>query len=143
MTTVNPYLIFQGNCEKAFNFYKSVFQTEFRYIGRFSETPVQDRENFPSGMDNKIMHVSLPLSKETILMGCDNPDPNNKSTGGNNISLTLNTDSKQEADRLYNELSKGGQTRMPMQSTFWGAYFGMLTDMFGINWMISCDQPNA
>jgi PhnB protein len=143
MTTVNPYLLFQGNCEEAFQFYKSVFQSDFRYMGRFSETPPQDTGQFPPGMENKIMHVSLPISEETILMGCDNPDPNSKSGGANNISLTLNTDSKQEADRLHNGLSKGGQVRMPMQSTFWGAYFGMLTDKFGITWMISCDQPNA
>jgi PhnB protein len=141
MTTVNPYLIFQGNCEQAFQFYKSVFRSEFRYIGRFSETPAQDKSQFPPGMDDKIMHVSLPISNETILMGCDNPDPNVKAIGSN-ISLTLNTDSKPEADRLFNALSKSGQARMPMQSTFWGAYFGMLTDQFGINWMISCDQPN-
>jgi len=143
MTTVNPYLIFQGNCEQAFQFYKSVFQTDFRYIGRFSETPAQANMQFAPGTEDNIMHVSLPISNETILMGCDNPDPNRNATVGSNISLTLNTDSKKEADRLYNELAKGGQARMPMQSTFWGAYFGMLTDKFGINWMISCDQPNA
>ena len=143
MTTVNPYLIFQGNCEQAFQFYKSVFKTDFRYIGRFSETPAHANMQFAPGTEDNIMHVSLPISNETVLMGCDNPDPSRNTTVGSNISLTLNTDSKQEADRLFNELSKGGQARMPMQNTFWGAYFGMLTDKFGINWMISVDQNNS
>ena len=140
MTTVNPYLIFEGNCRQAFEFYKAVFKNEFRYIGTFGETPAEQKNMFPPGAENKIMHVSLPLSNETILMGCDNPDPNNKTSTPGNISLTLNTDSRPEGDRLFNELSKGGQARMPMQNTFWGAYFGMVTDKFGINWMISVDQ---
>jgi PhnB protein len=142
MTTVNPYLVFEGNCEEAFQFYKSVFRVEFRYLGRFSETPQQDKNLFPPCMENKVMHVSLPISNETILMGCDNPDPRNITKQPGNISLTLNTDSKKEADRLFSELSAGGQARMPMQNTFWGSYFGMLTDKFGMNWMISVDQNN-
>jgi PhnB protein len=145
MTTVNVYLTFNGNCEEAFNFYKSVFGGEFPYIGRYKDMPPQDGHKMDN-MDNKdaekIMHVSLPISKETVLMGSD--------TGGewasgflqgNNFSISINTDAKKEADRLFDGLSAGGQVTMPMNNTFWGDYFGMFTDKFGINWMISFHEP--
>ena len=73
MTTLNPYLSFDGNCEDAFGFYKSVFGGEFQFIGRYKDVPQKDGDIFPSEVDNKILHVSLPISKETILMGCDSP----------------------------------------------------------------------
>lgn len=73
MITVNPYLYFNGNCEEAFNFYKSVFETEFQYIGRYEDVPQTDRFIFQE-QDNKIMHVSLPISEHTILMGSDNAE---------------------------------------------------------------------
>jgi PhnB protein len=142
MTTVNIYLTFNGNCEEAFNFYKSVFGGEYPYIGRFRDMPPQEGAKQMSPEDGeKIMHVSLPISQETMLMGSD--------TGGewaadfkqgNNFSISVNTGSRKEADRLFNALSAGGNVTMPMNSTFWGAYFGMLTDRFGINWMLNFDE---
>src|SRR5687767_3617088 len=139
MTTLNPYLTFKGNCEAAFNFYKSIFGGEFQFIGRYKDVPETDRQTFAEG-DDKIMHVSLPISKETILMGCDNLEAYGKATEfGNNISLSINTDSRKDADRLFNGLSAGGQINMAMGETFWGAYFGMLTDKFGIHWLVNCD----
>ncbi len=74
MTTLNPYLVFKGNCEDAFNFYKSVFGGDFRYIVRYKDVPQTDRQIFPLEADEKIMHVSLPVSTETILMGCDSTE---------------------------------------------------------------------
>lgn len=140
MITVNPYLTFAGNCEEAFTFYKSVFGGQFQFIGRYKDVPAPDRQIFPSGGDEKIMHISLPISKETILMGCDNLETSGEETRfSNNISLTINTGSKDEADRIFNTLSEGGQIKMTMNETFWGAYFGMFTDKFGIHWMISCE----
>jgi PhnB protein len=139
MTTVNAYLTFNGNCLEAFEFYKSVFGGEFPYVGRFSDMPPQENQTAPDG--ELIMHISLPISKETILMGSD--------TGGewavhykqgNNMSLSINTDSEAEADRLFGGLSAGGLVTMPMNRTFWGSYFGMFTDKFGINWMVSFDD---
>ena len=143
MTTANIYLTFNGNCEEAFKFYKSVLGGEFPHVSRFNEMPPQEGKSGVSKEEGeRIMHMSLPISKETTLMGSD--------TGGewaanyqqgNNFSISLNTDSKEEADRLFNGLSKGGNATMPMADTFWGDYFGMLTDRFGINWMISYHAP--
>jgi len=141
MTTVNVYLTFNGNCEQAFNFYKSVFGGEFPYLGRYKDMPAQDGHKIDSKDAEKIMHVSLPVSKETMLMGSDTGGewaPNFKQ--GNNFSISITTDTKTEADRLFNGLSSGGKVTMPMNKTFWGDYFGMFTDQFGINWMISFNE---
>lgn len=140
-TTVNPYLTFNGNCEEAFNFYKSVFGGKFDYIGRFKDMPPTDGKSISPSEGNKIMHVSLPISKETFLMGSDSSAEYGQATVmGNNFSISINAKSQKEADRLYNALSAGGQATMPMSKTFWGSYFGMLTDKFSIQWMISFGQ---
>jgi PhnB protein len=142
MTTVNAYLTFEGNCEEAFNFYKSVFGGEFTYVGRFKEMPSENP--LPAEDAEKIMHMSLPIGT-TVLMGSDTAGEwGGQTIVGTNISLSINTDSKNEADRLFNGLSKGGKVTMPMDKTFWGSYFGMFLDKFGINWMISFDEtPQA
>lgn len=142
MTTVNVYLIFDGNCEEAFNFYRSVLGGEFSYVGRFNDMPPQ--EGMPpvtEEMGNKIMHMSLPMSNETMLMGSDTGGEWASSfIRGNNFSVSINTDSKEKADRLFEGLSSGGKVTMPLANTFWGDYFGMFEDRFGINWMISFNQ---
>ncbi len=143
MATVNPYLVFNGICEEAFLFYKSVFGGEFQYIGRFGEMPPSDDPNCPPTLAeeaNRIMHVSLPIGKETILMGSDSTSQSGDVIIGTNISVSINTDSKEEADRLFNGLSTDGNVVMPMTSTFWGAYFGMFSDRFGIHWMVNFDE---
>jgi len=87
------------------------------------------------------MHVSLPISKETMLMGSDvGGEWTPHFSAGNNFSISINTDSKNEADRLFNGLSAGGMVTMAMNKTFWGDYFGMFTDKFGINWMVSFNE---
>jgi PhnB protein len=109
MTTVNVYLTFNGNCEEAFNFYKSVFGGEFPYIGRYKDMPPQDGHKTDSKDAEKIMHVSLPISKETVLMGSDtvvNGLPVIRR--GIIFRYPINTDKKTEADRLFNGLSAGG-----------------------------------
>ena len=141
MTTVNVYLTFNGNCEAAFDFYKSVFGGEYPHVARFGEMPPQ--EGMPPIAEedqNKIMHISLPISKETTIMGSDTAGPwaaNFKE--GTNFSISINTDSNEEADRLFAELSADGKVTMPMDKTFWGSYFGMFSDQFGISWMINVD----
>lgn len=144
VTMVNPYVNFKGNCEEAFNYYKGVFGGKFDYIGRFSEMPSDPNQPLPAEAANLIMHVSLPISAETSLMGSDVLDGFGPPTVmGNNFMISINAATKNDADRFYNQLSAGGHASMPMSNTFWGSYFGMLTDKFGINWMISFDagQP--
>ncbi len=143
MAQVNPYITFNGNCEEAFNFYKSVFGGEFPYIGRFGDMPPsEDGKQVSEEEKNRIMHVSLPISPETVLMGSDTGgEYASNHNAGNNIALSLNTDSREEAERLFNGLSEGGKVTMPLTDTFWGAYFGMWTDKFGINWMVNYDDP--
>ena len=140
MASVNLYLNFNGNCEEAFNFYKSAFGGEFKYIGRFNEMPPSENNPIPESEGNKIMHVSLPVGDGSFLMGSD--------TGGewapgfipgNNFSISINTTRKEEADKLFTSLSDGGKVTMPLSKTFWSEYFGMFTDKFGINWMVSFD----
>lgn len=140
MALINVYLTFNGNCEEAFNFYKSVFGGDFSYVGRYKDMPPQGGKTPSADEGNKIMHVSLPISKETILMGSDaSADFGGKVTFGNNFSISLSVENKAQADSFYKKLSTGGQSHMPMSDTFWGSYFGMLSDKFGINWMVSYD----
>mgnify|MGYP001382732370 FL=1 len=145
MTKVNVYLTFNGNCEEAFDFYKSVLGGDFTYVGRFKDMPPQEGQPPMSDeMGDKIMHISLPVSKETAIMGSDTGGEWATSfTQGNNFTLSLTVYSKEEADRLFNGLSAGGTVTMPMENTFWGDYFGMFTDKFGINWMISYATEQA
>lgn len=142
MATVNVYLTFNGNCLEAFNFYKSVFGGDFPYVGKFNEMPPQEGMPPMSAEDGeKIMHISLPISTETILMGSDTGGEwSSNFSIGNNFSISVNTQSTQEAVQLFNGLSLDGQITMPLAKTFWGSYFGMLTDKFGINWMVSFDE---
>lgn len=142
MTTVNTYITFDGNCEEAFTFYKSVFGGEFPYIGRFKDMPPQEGMPPMSAEEGeKIMHVSLPVSKETMLAGSDTfGEWRSHLVKGNNFSVSIGTDSREEADRLFNGLSEDGKVTMPMNQTFWGSYFGMFTDKFGINWMVSFEN---
>jgi PhnB protein len=140
MTSVNPYLIFNGDCAAAFELYKSVFGGEYPYIGKFSDMPPADGQQLDPEDADKIMHVSLPIGGETILMGSDTTKGQGGMTVGDNVSISINTDSRAEADRLFNGLSAGGQVKMPMEKTFWGAYFGMFVDKFGIHWMVNFDE---
>ncbi len=139
---INPYLTFNGNCEEAFNFYRAVFGGNFTYVGRFNEMPpMEGHPTVSEAVGNLIMHVSLPISKETVLMGSDSSEEFGKATVvGNNFGISINATTEKEADRLYNVLAENGKQTMPMSKTFWGSYWGMLTDKFGINWMISFGQ---
>ena len=144
MATVNVYLTFDGQCEAAFNFYKSVFGKEFSYIGRFGDMPPSEESKLSEADAKRIMHVSLPISNETILMASDTTSEwAGTLKQGNNFSVSINTASKEEADALFNGLSAGGKVTMPLANTFWGAYFGMFEDKFGINWMVNYDEPKA
>lgn len=142
MTTVNVYLNFDGNCKEAFDFYKSVFGGEYSYIGLYKDMPPQEGMPQMTAEDgDKIMHVSLPISKETSLMGSDvGGEWCPKLIKGSNFAVSISADSKAGADRLFTGLSAGGKVTMPMEKTFWGSYFGMFTDKFDINWMVGFDE---
>ena len=139
MAAVNIYLLFKGNCEEAFNFYKTVFGQEFTQFSRFGEMPEGDGQKAPETDKDMIMHVSLPIGESTLMGSDTGSEWTPKFVQGNNFSVSVNAESKDEADKLFNALSAGGQVTMPMSNTFWGAYFGMLTDKFGINWMVNYD----
>lgn len=141
MATTSIYLNFPGETEAAFNFYKSVFGTEFDGGGfnRFGDMPPQ--EGMPpmsQTLKNQILHVSLPILGGVRLMGSDAPVEMGFSVNkGNHVYINLETDSREESDRLFALLSEGGKVEMPMSDMFWGAYYGSLCDKFGVQWMIN------
>jgi PhnB protein len=134
MTTINPYLNFNNNCEEAFNFYQSVFGGELRTM-RFKDIPSEHA--MPAGEGEKIMHMELTIGQGAILMGSDTPPGMELPQPGNNVTIAVHPTSEAEATRLFNGLSAGGQVTMPLEKTFWGAYFGMCIDKFGIHWMVN------
>lgn len=136
MPTLVPYLNFDGKTEEAFNFYRSVFGGDFMGEGfmRFGGMPEGDQ--IPEEVKNRVMHVTLPVG-DTFLMGSDTmPGYGKEFVQGNNSQIMINPETREEADRLFAELSDGGNVEMGMQDTFWGAYFGSFTDKFGVCWMI-------
>ncbi|MCB0819770.1 MAG: SRPBCC domain-containing protein [Bacteroidetes bacterium] len=140
---VSMYVNFQGETEKAFNFYKSVFRSEFTNgIKRFGDLPAD--ENHPTVADSlkhMVLHVELPLIGGHVLMGTDAPKEMGFTLSqGNNMHIQLEPSSREEAKRLFDELSADGKIDMPMQDMFWGAYYGGFTDKFGINWMINYQE---
>ncbi|MEC5394380.1 VOC family protein [Bergeyella sp. RCAD1439] len=140
MATINLYLNFNGNCEEAFNFYREVFGGAFTYLGRFGEMPSGEGMTVSEEDRNKIMHVSLPIGS-TVLMGSDVGGEWAPSfSQGNNFSVSVTPESREEAEAVFSKLSEGGCVTMPLGDTFWGAYFGMLTDKFGINWMVNFEE---
>ena len=134
MTALNPYLNFNGNTEEVFNFYRSVFGGEFAMLMRFGETP--GCEEMPETEKDGIMHIALPIGNN-VIMGTDVPKSMEQVSTGTNMSISVHVDSREEADRVYNGLSAGGNATMPMNDMFWGDYYGMLTDKFDIQWMVS------
>lgn len=142
MATVNPYLMFDGNCKAAFDFYKNAFQKDFADINFFGDMPPQEGMP-PLSEDQKkmVMHVRLEISAETILFGSDVFAGTTAFKQGDNFAVSLNADSREEATDLFTKLSEGGTVTMPLADTFWGAYFGMWKDKFGIDWMVNYDDP--
>ena len=142
MASINPYLGFDYQCGPAFDFYKSVFGGEFAMKMKFNEAP---KDSQAPGQDSaeegeKIMHVALPIGKGTVLMGSDRPKVYGPGTMGDAFNVSIAAESKAEADKLFNGLSAGGRVTVPLADTFWGAYFGMFTDKFGVQWMVNFDK---
>ena len=139
MALINPYINFNGNAEEAFNFYKSAFGGEFATIVRFGDMP---NPNIPESENNKIMHIALPIGKNT-LMGNDVPEFMGRVNEKENRSkISISTASKEEADNLYSGLSAGGDIEMPIADSPWGSYFAMFRDKYGIEWIVEYDEKN-
>lgn len=137
MATINPYINFNGNAEEAFTFYKSVFGGEFERIARFKDLESPEFPVAPQEAD-KIMHIALPIGGN-VLMGNDVPESMGRTNENENRSkISINVESKEEADRLFNGLSEGGSVEFPMGDSPWGSYFGMFRDKYGIEWMVDC-----
>jgi len=137
MLSVHPYINFPGNTEEAFTFYKSVFGGDFLSIMRYKDMECLCEEMKEADQE-KIAHIGLALTKNTFLMGTDCLEtPEQKLIRGNNIGITLEVESQEEAERLFNGLSASGEIIMPLQETQWAEKYGFLTDQFGIRWMIN------
>jgi PhnB protein len=139
MSSVSIYLNFMGNTEEAFNFYKTVFGTEFLMPPmRLGDAPPREGGPALSDQDKKaIMHVSLPIIGGTVIMGTDFLEVfGQKLVEGNNVTISLNPDTDEEADKLFAGLSEGGSDLAPMRQEFWG-YWGCAKDRFGIRWMFN------
>ena len=141
MANINPHINFNGKAEEAFNFYRSVFGGEFKKIMRFKDLASDDFQ-VAEKEANKIMHIELPIGK-SILMANDVPEIMGRTNENENRSkIVIGAESKEEADKLFNGLSAGGIVTMPMKTTFWGSYFGMFRDKYGIEWMVNFDPNN-
>ena len=142
---VSSYLNFDGKTEEAFLFYRQVFKTEFlgKGIERFGDIPAEPgNPPVAEGIKKMVLHVELPILGGHILMGTDAPKEMGFTLSkGNNMHLCLEPETREEADRLFNELSAGGNVTMPMANMFFGAYFGEFSDQYGINWMINYQNP--
>lgn len=141
MATFNPYLHFPGNTEEAFNFYKSVLGGEFIKTARYRDLPQSEEYKLPEAYLDKIMHITLPLGKDNILIGSDAvlEKEGQEFTFGDNFHISISAESKVEADKLYNGLSDCGKIEMPIAESPWGTYFGMFVDKFGVQWTVDFD----
>jgi PhnB protein len=144
MARVNTYLNFPRNTEEAFNFYKSVFGTDFGGMGiaRFGDIPPQEGMPPLAEADrNLVMHIELPTIGGHLLMGTDAPESMGFHVNtGNNVHISLEPDTKAETKKLFEALAAGGKITMELQTMFWGAYYGSCTDKFGVQWMVNCRE---
>lgn len=141
MANINPHINFNGNAEEAFNFYKSVFGGNFTKLIRFKDL-ANDEFKVAEHEANKLMHIALPIGK-SVLMANDVPEILGRTNENENRSkIVVSTESKEEADKVFNGLSVGGQIEMLISDSPWGTYFGMLRDKYGIEWMVEFDSKN-
>lgn len=134
----NPYLNFNGNTEEAFNFYKSVLGGDFVQVMRFKDIPGNDQ--IPAEDQEKIMHIALPVGNGNMLMATDVSSNMPPVTMGTNLSISVSPETEEEAYRLFDGLSAGGEVMMPLAKQFWGDWFGMLKDKFGVQWLMNYSE---
>jgi PhnB protein len=134
MLGVNPYITFKGNCREAIEFYKNALNAEVLFTQTVGESPMANM-----GPAENIMHCSMKVGNSTLMMS-DDPRPQ-AASGGGNISLAIGLNDPAQAKLFFGNLSKDGSVIMPLEKTYWAEAFGMLTDKFGVRWMINCDAP--
>ena len=141
MAKINPHLLFKGNTEEAFEFYKSVFGGEFAKIMRLKDLPGDPNNPISESQGNKIMNIALPIGKSNILMGSDVAEQfmDQELVTGNRHTIAISAESKEEAEKIFNGLSVDGFIEIPLAESHWGSYFGMFSDKYGIQWMIDFD----
>jgi PhnB protein len=137
-TIVQPYLFFDGRCDEALEFYRNALGAEVLMLSRFKESP--EPAMVQPGFEDKVMHASFRIG-ETILMASDGMCEGEEKFGG--FSLSIAVPDEEEAERVFTALAEGGELRMPLQKTFWSPKFGMLSDRFGLGWMVSVAQDAA
>ena len=135
---VNPYLVFNGQCEAAFKLYEKVLGGKIESAFTFGDSPMAQQA--PADWGNKIMHARMTIGN-SVLMGSDAPPERYRPPQG--FSLSVSTKDPAEAERMFNELAAGGKVEMPLEKTFWALKFGMLVDRFGVPWMINCEGQAA
>ena len=143
MSKVSTYLNFPRCTEEAFNFYKTVFKSEFAGpVFRFNEIPASvGLPPLPEEDKNLVMHVGLPILGGHMLMGTDAPDSMGfKLSSGNNVYINLEPDTRDETRRLFHALSEGGTVEQELQDMFWGDFYGSCKDKFGVQWMFACSE---
>ncbi len=138
MLSVNPYIVFDGRCREAFDFYRSVFGGEFSDVNTFSEMPP---DAMPGGVPaedaDRVLHISLPVAGGQVLMGSDRPSSMGEATFGDAVSISVGLEDADEGRRIFEALAESGKVTMPYGPQFWGAHFGSCIDGFGINWMVN------
>ncbi|MBK5291844.1 MAG: glyoxalase/bleomycin resistance/extradiol dioxygenase family protein [Acidobacteriia bacterium] len=134
MLGVNPYIAFKGNCREAIEFYKSALGAEELFTQTVGESPMSDM-----GPAENIMHCTIKVGDSTIMM-CDDPRPD-AAAGSGNISLAIGLNDPERAKQIFGNLAKNGSVIMPLEKTYWAEAFGMVTDKFGVRWMVNCDAP--
>jgi PhnB protein len=134
MLGVNPYIAFKGNCRQAIDFYQAALNAEVLFTQTVGDSPMENM-----GPATNIMHCTIKVGNSTIMM-CDDPRPEAPSSDGN-ISLAIGLNDPEQAKRIFDNLSEGGTVTMPLGKTYWAEAFGMLTDKFGVKWMVNCEAP--
>jgi len=144
MKAINPWINFNGNAEEAFTFYRSVFGGEFKRIVRFKDVASPEFPMAANAADaEKIMHIALPIGKNNVLIANDVPSFLGKVDENENRSkIHVVADSREEADKIFNGLSAGGNVEMPIDDSPWGTYAAMFRDKYGIEWIIEFDPNN-
>ena len=135
---MNPYLLFNGRCEEAFQFYAQCLGGKIEAMMPFAGTPAE--QEVPAEWRKKIIHASLTVGDQ-VLMASDAPPGRYEEPRGFSVSLNVKTPA--EAERIFQALTENGKVQMPLQQTFWAARFGMVVDRFGIPWMVNCEQASA